>query len=118
VHVSGLSEGQTTEGLLEDVAATADSIADDQRQTARQARDMAQARRRGATWQQIIEAGPALSLLGLLRGNAERLSRAGGRVRSAIARGLAAEGFTTRQIGKRFGVSHQRVSSLLSREDP
>ena len=74
--MSGVSEHQPAEGLLDEVAATADSIADDQRRTARQARELAQARRQGASWQQLVEGGAPLSLLALLRGSAERLSQA------------------------------------------
>jgi transposase len=54
-------------------------------------------------------------VLDLLGGSAERLAAAVGGIRRAWAASLAEQGVSIRQIGERFGVSHQRVSALLTR---
>lgn len=103
--------------VLEEVAAAADAIADEQRQVARQARRMQRQRDQGAPWRTILEREREPGLLGRLRHNARRLGDLSARVASTFARGLVDEGESHRQIGRRLGVSHQRVSAIVNAGD-
>jgi len=101
---------------LEDVAAAADEVADDQRQVARRARAMQRRRDQGWSWERIMDWEPEPGLLGLLRRSGRRLSEATGRLAQALASGLTGEGQSRRQVGRRLAVSHQRVSAMLRGE--
>jgi hypothetical protein len=85
----------------------------DERVLAQRLEVMADSRRSGRSWREVIssERAPgALSLLGRISG---RLTDAGGAFRRALALGLEAEGEGPSDIAKRFGVSRQRVFTLL-----
>jgi len=98
---------------LEDVAAAADAVADEQRQAARRARRMQRQRDRGWSWAQILDQEGEPGLLGLLRGSGRRLAEATRRLAVTVASELRAEGESSRQVAGRLGVSHQRVSRML-----
>lgn len=100
---------------LAEVADVADSVADAQRGVAHEARQADRERRGGASWSRLAESGVVGSLLGSLGDSVARLSGAAAHLRLAAVWGLVSDGWTTRRIGERFGISHQRVSSLLSR---
>lgn len=99
---------------LDEAAETAELSAQEQQDAAEAARETADAVR-------AHEAGPHVSadrirvVLHLLGQSAQRLSGAAGVVRRTWARTLSEDGLSIRQIGERLGVSHQRVSVLLSR---
>lgn len=103
---------------LEEVAAAADEVADDQRRIARRARVMQGRRDRGWTWGRILDREPVPGLLDLLRRSALRLTQATGRLARAWAQGLSAEGESRRRVAGRLGVTHQRVSAMLKDECP
>lgn len=101
---------------LESAADAAEASAREQQRAVGVARDAAQARRRD-DWP--VD-GPKLTgalrlVLELLGDSAERLAAVVGGIRRAWAASLAEQGASIRQIGARLGVSHQRVSALLSR---
>ena len=102
--------------VLEVVAATADEVADDQRRVARRARAMQRRRDRGWSWGKILEREPVPGLLELLRRSGHRLTEATGRFAHALAHGLTEEGESRRRVGRRLGVTHQRVSAMLKGE--
>jgi hypothetical protein len=106
--------GETMGSALEEVAAVADEVADDQRQVARRARAMQRQRDRGWSWGRILDREAAPTLLELLRRSGRRATGAAGRFAQTLALGLSNEGETRRQIGGRLGVTHQRVSAMLN----
>ena len=102
--------------VLEEVAAAADEVADDQRRVARRARAMQRQRDRGVSWSTILDREAVPSLLELLRRSGRRLTEVAGRYGHALACGLVAEGESIRQVGRRLSVTHQRVSAMLKGE--
>lgn len=94
---------------LDAAADAADAAAGDQRAAARQARTAALAVRSDDE-----AAGEIRQVLGLLAHSIERLTGAAGAVRRVWARTLAERGLPLREIGSILGVTHQRVSALLS----
>ncbi|MGH8973242.1 MAG: hypothetical protein ACRD0C_08555 [Acidimicrobiia bacterium] len=103
---------------LEEVAAVASDVADDQRRVARRALSMQRRRDQGWSWVRILDREPEPGMLGLLRGSARRLVEATGRLGQALVRGLTEEGESRRQVARRLGVTHQRISAMLRREPP
>ena len=101
---------------LEDVAAAADEVADEQRKVARQARSMQRRRDRGEPWAAVLDEQPSPTLLERLRRSARKLTEAVGAASHILAAGLVVEGQSHRQIARRLGVSHQRISAMLSNE--
>jgi hypothetical protein len=101
---------------LEDVAAAADEVADDQRRIARRARSMQRQRDRGWSWGRILDREPAPGLLELLRRSGRRAAEATGRFAQMLAANLTVEGESRRQVARRLLVTHQRVSAMLNDE--
>lgn len=101
---------------LEEVAVAADEVADDQRLAARRARAMKRQRDRGWSWARILDREAVPGLLELLRRSGRRLIGATGRLAQTLASGLSGEGESRRQIGRRLGVTHQRVTTMLKGE--
>ena len=106
--------GKRDAAAFREVAAAADMTAREQRRVASLARRIADQRERAVPWATIVEKGTVSSLAELLVRGANRLRVAASRVRRAAASGLLGEGLTTRQVGRRFGVSHQRISALVA----
>ena len=101
---------------LEVVATAADDVADDQRRVARRARTMQRQRDRGWSWVKVLDREAQPGLLELLRSSARRLAESAGQLAQALARGLTGEGESRRQIARRLGVTHQRISALLHQD--
>ena len=80
----------------------------------RQARDLIQLRDRGLSWRQILTKGDHPLIVEMLTDNLERIQTAGSQLRRDTAAALHDEGATMEEIGGLFGVSRQRVSSLLA----
>jgi DNA-binding NarL/FixJ family response regulator len=97
------------------VAAAADEVADEQREVARQARFMQRRRDRGTPWSRILDEQPSPTLLARLRRSLRTLTDATGRASRTLIAGLIFEGESRRQIARRLGVSHQRVSAMMRR---
>lgn len=101
---------------LELVATAADDVAEDQRRVARRARAMQRQRDRGWSWAKVLDREAEPGLLELLRRSARRLVESVGQLAQALARGLTGEGESRRQIARRLGVTHQRISAMLAQD--
>jgi hypothetical protein len=105
-------------GALEQVATTAESIADEQREVAAQARTLERLRRRGKTWAEIFDRQETPSVIALLRSSGRKLAAMTRLVSRVLAEGMNSEGESRREIARRLEVTHQRVSAILRRSDP
>lgn len=99
---------------LEEIAETADAVADDQREIARRARRMQGLRDRGWSWSDILEREPLPGLVERLTRSTRRLVDGAAAFRERLAQQLAGEGWTRRRIARVLGVTHQRVSAILT----
>lgn len=98
---------------LEELAETAEAVADDQRQLARKARRIQRQRDRGWSWSRILDGEEAPGPVDLLRRSRLRLAELTSRLTGLVAHGLSSEGESRRQIARRLGVTHQRVSAIV-----
>jgi hypothetical protein len=112
---SGAASDQSMVSVLDEVAAAAEETALDQQRLARRARSMSRQRRLGWSWSQILHRERQPGLLDLLARSARRLGEVSGRFRHTLGHALVDEGLSTRQVAKEFGVTHQRISTLLNR---
>jgi DNA-directed RNA polymerase specialized sigma24 family protein len=79
-------------------------------------RRIAQVRRlrsRGTTWSDIVSAETPPLIVQLVTDSSRALDEHGGRVRRTEVLALYDEGMTMEKIAEKFGVTRQRVSSLL-----
>ena len=99
---------------LEELATTADEVAADQRNVVRQARKMQRQRDGGWPSTRILDEQPSPGLLDLLRRGRRRTAQAASSIGVALAVALDGEGQFRRQIARRLGIAHQRVSAMLN----
>ncbi|HET9732996.1 MAG TPA: hypothetical protein VFP54_10015 [Acidimicrobiales bacterium] len=114
-RVLDTSAGDRAAAVMDEVAATADSVAADQHRLARSARATARSWRDGRTWAAMSEQGTVPAVVSGLASGAAEVAMATARLRASLFQALVSEGWTVRRVGHLFGVSHQRVSSMLSR---
>ena len=104
------------DAFLEALAALEDTLADNQKRTTLIKKRIAQLRRlrsQGASYTESVSRNDGPLIVQLLTESSTALDRSGANVRRAEARALYAEGLTMDQIAERFGVTRQRVSTLL-----
>ena len=77
---------------------------------------MQRQRDRGWSWAKVLDREADPGLLELLRSSARRLAESAGHLARALARGLTGEGESRRQIARRPGVTHQRISAMLHQD--
>lgn len=98
---------------LDRVVEHAEAAKADQQQMARRARVMQRRRADGWSWGKILDREPGPGVFGLARRSATHTAEAARVLAQTVVGGLAAEGESRRQIARRLGVTHQRVSALL-----
>ncbi len=102
---------------LDEVADKAEQVAADQMAVAERAREMQTQREQGWSWSQILDRQPSPGIIELLRRSRQHLSATASALTAAIAAALSADGHTRRQIAARLGVTHQRVTAILQRNN-
>ena len=102
--------------FLEALAALEEGLDDQRRRATLIEKRIAQIRRRralGASYSEIVSSNDTPLIVQLLTESSIALDTWGADVRRAEARALYEEGLTMEQIAEHFGVTRQRVSTLL-----
>jgi DNA-directed RNA polymerase specialized sigma24 family protein len=102
--------------FLEALTALEDALADNGRRASLIKKRIAKLRRlraRGAPYSEIVSTNDGPLIVHLLTESSAALDTSGANVRRAEAQALHSEGLTMDQIAERFGVTRQRVSTLL-----
>ena len=102
--------------FLEALTALEHTLADNQKRATLIKKRIAQLRRlrsRGASYAEVVSIRDGPLIVQLLTESSKALDTSGASVRRAEAQALHAEGMTMEQIADRFGVTRQRVSTLL-----
>ncbi|MDQ1394694.1 MAG: hypothetical protein QOF30_3671 [Acidimicrobiaceae bacterium] len=115
--VTALAGPQVSLAQLDDLAASIDDNVRDERLLARRIRRLRARRAKGQSWEEVLSDEPHPNSLELASTVLNRLTQASSALRRLLARGLRAQGASLAAIAERFGVSHQRVSTLLRRTD-
>jgi hypothetical protein len=104
------------DAFLKALTALEATLADNQERTRLIKKRITQLRRlrdKGASYAEIVATRNGPLLVQLLTESSRALDTSGASVRRAEARALYAEGLTMDQIAEGFGVTRQRVSTLL-----
>jgi hypothetical protein len=102
--------------FLEALTTLEHTLADNQKRATQIKKRIAQLRRlraRGASYAELVSIREGPLIVQLLTESSKALDTSGANVRRAEAYALYAEGLTMEQIADRFGVTRQRVSTLL-----
>ena len=102
--------------FLEALTTLESTLADNQKRATLIKKRIAQLRRfrsRGASYAEIVSSRDGPLIVQLLTESSKALDTSGANVRRAEAHALYEEGLTMEQIAERFGVTRQRVSTLL-----
>jgi sigma-70-like protein len=102
--------------FLQALTALEDGLVDQRRRASLIEKRIAQIRRRraaGASYTEIVSGNHTPLIVQLLTESSIALDTWGAEVRRAEARALYDEGLTMEQIAEHFGVTRQRVSTLL-----
>jgi hypothetical protein len=113
------TEGSTDDVdiALDDLAQAVEDNATDERLLVGRIRRARRERAEGRSWRAILESEPDPGMLEVLGRVSSRLSGAGGALRRSLAVALRGEGTTISAVGRMFGVSHQRISKLLTHQE-
>jgi hypothetical protein len=106
-----------TDPALDSLTEFADTIEDsaaEQRGVAKRARRLGRTRALGKPWSEVVASDGNPALPAESTRLLARLAAANTRVRQTLARALRSEGVGIEQIARLFGVTHQRVSRILS----
>jgi ParB-like chromosome segregation protein Spo0J len=111
-------ESMAEDEFLEALTALEDILEDHGNRSRLIKKRIAQIRRgraKGASYTDLVSNSDSPLIVQLLTESSIALGTGGADVRRAEARALYAEGLTMEQIAERFGVTRQRVSTLLRR---
>ena len=102
---------------LDQVAETLEENARDERRLARHVRQLRNGRAAGRSWHKLLDRDGVSRLLDVPSRIVRRATEVSAQLRRRLASGLRAEGATLPAIAQRFGVTHQRISTLLRNGD-
>lgn len=85
----------------------------DERLLARRLRRLRDGRTAGRPWRRLLDSEPDPAALVVVGRILARMSATSGGLRRSMARAVRSEGETVSEIARRFGVTHQRVSTIL-----
>jgi DNA-directed RNA polymerase specialized sigma24 family protein len=111
-------ESKVEDEFLRALAALEDGLDDQRRRASLIKKRIALIRRRraiGVSYTEIVSSNDKPLIVQLLTEGSSALDTLGAEVRRAEARALHEEGLTMEQIAEHFGVTRQRVSTLLRR---
>ena len=111
-------ESKAEDEFLRALTALEEGLDDQRRRASSIKRRIALIRRRramGASYTEIVSSNERPLIVQLLTEGSTALDTLGAEVRRAEARALYDEGLTMEQIAEHFGVTRQRVSTLLRR---
>jgi transposase-like protein len=116
-----MAEARRAEAVGDDpVVRAIDQLADvieenarDERLLARRLRRLRDGRMAGRSWRRLLDNEPEPAALVVVARMLARMSAASGGLRRSLARAVRGEGETVSDIARRFGVTHQRVSTIL-----
>lgn len=103
---------EVVEALDDVIEAGKENLERDQ-EIVRRASALKQMRAQGLSYREIVKREAKPLIAQLISMSLLTLGKAGGRFRAAKARRLHAEGMSVKGIADLFGVSHQRISTLL-----
>jgi DNA-binding MarR family transcriptional regulator len=107
---------------LEKLATDAEEIAAQEHKVASEARAMQRLRKRGWPWARILDRERPPGLVARLRATSRLLTQLTTRFSRMLATAMVSEGHSHREIARRLGITHQRVTALLkqstSESDP
>jgi len=98
---------------LDDLEGALDENAERSKAMKRRIAQIRRMRGKGGTWSSIVSAEAPPLIVQLVTESSRALDEHGGRVRRTEVLALHDEGMTMEQIAEKFGVTRQRVSSLL-----
>jgi hypothetical protein len=104
-------------GALEDLIAELKLCIDGLEQALRRAEQLRQQRRSGQSWSHIVSSEARPLIVERITHALESLTTAGGRWRREQARALHAEGMSINRIAALFGVTRQRISTLVRKRN-
>ena len=113
-------ESMAEDEFLEALKSLEQTLADNQKRATLIKRRIAQLRRmrsRGASYAEMVSISDGPLIVQLLTESSKALDTSGAHVRRVEAQALYDEGMTMEQIAERFGVTRQRVSTLLKARD-
>jgi hypothetical protein len=117
-RLTAQAESTAEDEFLEALTALEEALEDHAGRSRLITKRLAQIRRgraKGASYTEIVSNNDSPLIVQLLTESSIALDSCGADVRRAEARALYAEGLTMEQIAERFGVTRQRVSTLLRR---
>jgi hypothetical protein len=102
---------------LEDLIAELKVCIDDLEQALRRAEQLRQQRRSGRSWQDIVSSETRPLIVERITHALESLTTTGSRWRREQAHALLAEGVSINRIAALFGVTRQRISTLVRKRN-
>lgn len=98
---------------IDELADAIEANASDERLLARRLRRLRSGRAAGRSWRRLLDSEPDPGALAIVGRILARMSSTSGGLRRTMAQAVHGEGETVAEIARRFGVTHQRISTIL-----